>query len=161
MGSFLVYSQGMKSLWPSEIKRGLSYLRNTLTAPNTKWVGEYSYRSNNVVALLSKLVTQDKKYCTKQTSHHKAQNTLVIHNRMASISRTSEIFLVCCLEGDVNVVSRILKKNRKSWTAGIMGNTNFDINNCDSNHRSGLVLAAISNCKDIVDLLLSRFLCSF
>ena len=76
---------------------------------------------------------------------------------MASAARTAEIFRTCCLEGDVNVVSRILKRNRKSWT-GIMGgnNTSFDINSLDGSCRTGLMLACISNSVEVVDLLLSR-----
>lgn len=76
---------------------------------------------------------------------------------MASASRTAEIFLICCLEGDLNVVSRILKKNRRSWP-GLMarGGGGFDINCRDASNRSGLILATISCWTQIVDLLLSR-----
>ena len=79
---------------------------------------------------------------------------------MASAARTAEIFRTCCLEGEVNVVSRILKRNRKSWS-GIMGsrggsNTSFDINSPDGSRRSGLMLACLSNSVEVVDLLLSR-----
>lgn len=70
-------------------------------------------------------------------------------------SRTAEIFLTCCLEGNARVVERILKKNRKSWT-GIINNNSFDVNCVDSSSRTGLSLACISNHKDVVDLLLSR-----
>ena len=78
-------------------------------------------------------------------------------SEMASAARTAEIFRTCCLEGDVNVVSRILKRNRKSWP-GIMGgnNTTFDINSLDGSSRTGLMLACISNSVEVVDLLLSR-----
>ena len=75
---------------------------------------------------------------------------------MASIGRTGEIFLTCCLEGEVAVVSRILKRNRKSWTGIIGSNGNFNINSVDSSRRTGLMLACLSNSVDIVDLLLSR-----
>ena len=75
---------------------------------------------------------------------------------MSSQMRTSEIFLECCLEGEVSVVSRILKKHKvKSWP-GLMGNNNFDINCLDSSHRSGLIIGTIAGFKDIVDMLLSR-----
>ena len=78
---------------------------------------------------------------------------------MASASRTAEIFLICCLEGDLNVVSRILKKNRRSWP-GLMarGGGGFDINCRDASNRSGLILATISCWTQIVDLLLSRYI---
>ena len=75
---------------------------------------------------------------------------------MASAARTKEIFRTCCLEGEASVVSRILKRNRKTWT-GIMGsNASFDINSVDNSCRTGLMLACISNSVEIVDLLLSR-----
>ena len=78
---------------------------------------------------------------------------------MASASRTAKIFLICCLEGDLNVVSRILKKNRRSWP-GLMarGGGGFDINCRDASNRSGLILATISCWTQIVDLLLSRYI---
>ena len=55
-------------------------------------------------------------------------------------------------------MSRILKRNRKSWT-GIMGGSHatFDINSLDGSRRSGLMLACISNSVEVVDLLLSRY----
>ena len=69
--------------------------------------------------------------------------------------RTNEIFLICCLEKDTNVISRILKRARKTW---ILGNhINFDINCLDSSNRTGLMLAVISKSEEIVDLLLSRY----
>jgi len=71
---------------------------------------------------------------------------------MASSARTSEIFLVCCLEANNNIISRILKKNRKSW----IGGTNFDINCRDASGRTGLILATLGGSKEIVDMLLSR-----
>merc|ERR1711915_85674 len=70
-------------------------------------------------------------------------------------NRTREIFMTCCLEGDAGVISRILKKNRKSWT-GKIANNNFNINSVDTSDRSGLMLACIQNHKEVVDLLLSR-----
>ena len=74
----------------------------------------------------------------------------------ASNSRATEIFLACCLDGDINVVSRILKKHKtRSWP-GRIGSNHFDINGLDASKRSGLILATISGLKDIVDLLLSR-----
>ena len=76
---------------------------------------------------------------------------------MASATRTAEIFLTCCLEGDANVVSRILKRNRKSWTGIIGSNATFHINSVDGSERTGLMLACISNSVEIVDLLLSRW----
>ena len=78
---------------------------------------------------------------------------------MASAARTAEIFRTCCLEGEVDVVSRILKRNRKSWT-GIMGggprHTTFDINSLDGSSRTGLMLACSGCSVEVVDLLLSR-----
>ena len=70
-------------------------------------------------------------------------------------SRTVEIFLTCCLDGDARVIGRILKKHRKSWT-GIISTNTFNINCIDSSSRSGLMLACIGNRRDVVDLLLSR-----
>ena len=71
------------------------------------------------------------------------------------MSRTAEIFLTCCLEGDAGVIARILKKNKKTWT-GIMSSISFNINCVDGSNRSGLMLASISNKTEVVDLLLSR-----
>ena len=69
-------------------------------------------------------------------------------------NRTNEIFLICCLEGDGEVISRIFKRARKSW---ILGNhINFDINCRDSSNRTGLILAVLSKYQEIVNLLLSR-----
>ncbi len=39
-------------------------------------------------------------------------------------SRTGEIFLASCLAGDTAVVSRVLKRNRRSWT-GLIGERAF------------------------------------
>merc|ERR1711892_1509606 len=70
-------------------------------------------------------------------------------------ARTVEIFLTCCLEGEVGVITRILKKNKKTWT-GKISSSSFNINSIDSSSRSGLMLACIKNSKEVVDLLLSR-----
>ena len=80
---------------------------------------------------------------------------LVTRREMTSnTNRTNEIFLICCLEGDAEVISRIFKRARKSW---ILGNhTNFDINCRDSSNRTGLILAVLSKYQEIIDLLLSR-----
>ena len=76
---------------------------------------------------------------------------------MSSHSRATEIFLDCCLEGDIGVISRILKKHKaKSWPVR-KANTQFDINGLDGSHRSGLILSVLSGTKDVVDLLLSRY----
>jgi len=69
------------------------------------------------------------------------------------MSRTSELFLESCLAGDVDIIARILKRNkRSSWR----GKTGFDINYLDKNRRTGLILACLSDCHEIVELLLSR-----
>merc|ERR1711892_362620 len=70
-------------------------------------------------------------------------------------ARTVEIFLTCCLEGEAGVITRILKKNKKTWT-GKISSSSFNINCIDSSNRGGLMLACIKNCKEVVDLLLSR-----
>merc|ERR1711892_1189970 len=70
-------------------------------------------------------------------------------------ARTVEIFLTCCLEGEAGVITRILKKNKKTWT-GKISSSSFNINSIDSSSRSGLMLACIKNSKEVVDLLLSR-----
>merc|ERR1711892_348780 len=70
-------------------------------------------------------------------------------------ARTVEIFLTCCLEGEARVITRILKKNKKTWT-GKISSSSFNINSIDSSTRSGLMLACIKNSKEVVDLLLSR-----
>ena len=82
---------------------------------------------------------------TSFTSLHFCQFCFLIEHwrvflyTMASSARTSEIFLVCCLEANNNIISRILKKNRKSW----IGGTNFDINCRDASGRTGLILATL------------------
>ena len=76
---------------------------------------------------------------------------------MASVTRTAEIFLACCLEGNASVVSRILKRNRKSWTGIIPTNTSFNINTRDRRERTGLMLACLSGSVEVLDLLLSRW----
>merc|ERR1711892_99428 len=70
-------------------------------------------------------------------------------------ARTVEIFLTCCLEGEAGVITRILRKNKKTWT-GKISSSSFNINCIDSSNRGGLMLACIKNCKEVVDLLLSR-----
>ena len=70
-------------------------------------------------------------------------------------ARTLEIFMTYCLKGEARVISRILKKNKKTWTGKISINS-FNINCIDSSRRSGLMLACIKNSKEVVDLLLSR-----
>lgn len=75
---------------------------------------------------------------------------------MSSHSRATEIFLTCCLDGDINVITRILKKHKiKSWP-GRIGSNHFDINGLDGSRRSGLILATISGLTEVVDMLLSR-----
>ena len=76
---------------------------------------------------------------------------------MASVARTAEIFLACCLEGNASVVSRILKRNRKSWTGIIPSNASFNINTRDRRERTGLMLACLSGSLEVLDLLLSRW----
>jgi len=69
------------------------------------------------------------------------------------MTKTGEIFLSKCLEGDASLVSRILKRERRYFT----GRNSFNINIKDKNGRTGLGLACMVGASDIVDILTKRY----